>query len=206
MKKLANNTLITTLLLLSMVVSIFGYSSFANAKGKESYKSSYIEYVKQQQKKTKKTLYYSIVDASEDGMPVLLITDCVITGDTGAIDNEAFSAKVYSYSDGEVKYITKMQSTGSGYPLLAKGKYIISGWHHASQRLMVSGAVGYMESSEGFDIEDGDCYKKTWKVVNGKKKNLKSKKISQKKANSLDYYINAFGKSGKTIIHFEKVK
>ncbi len=192
---------LAALLLLSITVSAFGGNSIAAAAGKEVYKSSYIKYAKQQQKKSRKTLYYAIINASDGKMPVLLVTtsDSYIKHDTGAIH-----ADVYSYSDGKVVQITKMQSTGSGYPLLQKDKYIISGWHHSSQRLMVSGANGYMETIDGFGMENTKCHQKSWTIANGKKKDFSSKIISEKKAFSLDYYNNAYEKGGK-IIKFKKV-
>lgn len=194
------------LLLLSVVVSVFGSSSCANAAGKEVYKSSYKKYAKQQQKKSKKQLYYAIINASDGKMPVLLITDGCIMGSEPMINGKnSAHADVYSYSDGKVVYITTMTSTGSGYPLLKKGKYIFSGWHHASQRLMVSGDKGYMDEVDGFGMENAQCHKKSWVVANGKKKDVTTTDISEKKANKLDYYINAYGGGGNEIV-FKKVK
>lgn len=187
---------LTALLLFSAVVSILASSLTISAAGKEKYISSYMQFARQQQKKTKKKLCYAIVNASDGKMPVLLITDSWLKmgGKCTAV------AKVYSYSGSKVVYITKMRSTGSGYPLIKKGKYIISGWHHSSQRLMVSDAKGYMESVEGFGLENGKYYQRTWTVVNGKKRKMATKKISVKKASSLDFYSNG------NIIRFKKVK
>lgn len=194
---------LAALLLFSVMVSVIGGSSIANAAGKEKYKSSYLQFVKQQQKNSQKKLCYAIINASDGKMPVLLVARadfCVKGGKEGAVQ-----ASVYSYSDGKVVHITEMQSTGSGYPLLKKDKYIISGWHHSSQRLMVSGAKGYMDTVDGFGINGGKCHKKSWVVVNGKKQDVTSKVISEKKAAALDYYLNASEHGGKTIV-FKKVK
>lgn len=179
---------LAVLLFFFALFSILGGSLSVSAAGKEKYRSSYMQYVRKQQEKSQKKLFYAIVNASDGKMPVLLIAtadSCLKNGAKGAV-----SAKVYSYSDGKVVYIAKMQSTGSGYPLTQKGKYIISGWHHSSQRLMVSGAKGYMESVDGAGMEIGKGCKKTWTVVNGKKQKLVSKKISIKKASLLYFYSN----------------
>lgn len=190
---------LAALLLFSVAVSVFGGKSSVFAAEKEKYRSSYLQYVKQQQKKSQKKLYYAIINASDGKMPVLLVTDARMR------DKAAVHASVYSYSGGKVVHITEMQSTGTGYPLLKKGKYIISGWHHSSQRLMVSGAKGYMESVDGFGIENAKCHKKSWMILNGKKKDLVLKNISEKKAMALDYYLNAYENGGKAIV-FQKVK
>ena len=65
---------LAALLVFSVVVSVFGGSVAVNAAGKEKYKSSYLQFAKQQQKKTKKKLYYAIINASDGRMPVLLVT------------------------------------------------------------------------------------------------------------------------------------
>ncbi len=201
-KKKMSQQGLAVFLLFSVVVSMLGGSLSVKAAGKEKCRMLYRQYVKQQQKKSKKKLYYAIVNASEDKMPVLLVT----SEDEWMMTNKnAIRASVYSCSDGKVVYITDMQSTGSGYPLIKKGKYIFSGWHHSSQRLMVSGPKGYMESVDGFGMENAKCHKQSWVVVNGRKKNVATKKISEKKANSLDYYINAYGSGGNEIV-FKKVK
>lgn len=192
---------LAALLFFCAVFSISGSNLSVSAAGKEKYRSSYMQYVRKQQEKSKKKLCYAIINASESKMPVLLIATAdswMENGGKGVVE-----AKVYSYSNGKVVYITKMQSTGSGYPLMRKGKYIISGWHHSSQRLMVSGAKGYMESVDGAGLEIGRGYKKTWTAVNGKKRNLVSKEISLKKASSLYFYSND---SEKKTIKFKKVK
>jgi len=190
---------LAALLLFSVTVSIFGGKLSVYAAGKEKYRSSYLQFVKQQQKKSQKKLYYAIINASDGKMPVLLVTTARMR------DKGAVHASVYSYSDGKVVHVTEMQSTGTGYPLLRKGKYIISGWHHSSQRLMVSGAKGYMESVDGFGIENAKCHKKSWTILNGKKEDLVSKNISEKKAMALDYYSNAYETGGK-VITFKKIK
>lgn len=194
---------LAVLLFFAVMVSLLSDTSFSAAvskKGKE--KEAYEQYVKQLQKKSKNTLYYAVINASKDNMPVLLVAkEDWVFSDNG---KNTVAAKVYSYSKGEVVYITEMQSTGSGYPLTKKGKYIMSGWHHSSQRLMVSGATGYMESVSGFGMENAQCYKETWTVANGKTKNHTSQKIGQKKAESLDYYCNAQGDYRGTPIKFKK--
>lgn len=192
---------LAALLLFSIAVSAMGWQTPAAAAGKERYRSSYIRFVKQKQRKTKKKLYYAITNASKDGMPVLLVTTSGAWMKSG---KNAVQADVYSYSS-KVVFIAKMQSTGSGYPLLQKGKYIISGWHHSSQRLTVSGAEGYMESVDGFGMESGKCHKESWTISNGKKKKYVKKTISEKKANALDYYSNAYENGAKEIV-FHRVK
>ena len=193
---------LAALLVFSVVVSVFGGSVAVNAAGKEKYKSSYLVFAKQQQKKTKKKLYYAIINASDGRMPVLLVT----TADAWMKSSKnAVYASVYSYSGSKVVHIAEMQSTGSGYPLLKNGEYIVSGWHHSSQRLKVSGAKGYMKSVDGFGMEHAKCHKKSWTIVDGKKKDFVSKNISQKKALSMDYYMNAYENGGKAIV-FQKVK
>lgn len=191
---------LAALLVFSVLVSVFGGGAAVSAAGKEKYRSSYMQFAKQQQKKTRKKLYYAIIHASEDKMPVLLVTDGRINGGKGAVH-----ASVYSYSDGKVVHIAEMQSTGTAYPLLKKGEYIISGWHHSSQRLKVSGAKGYMQSVDGFGIDKAKCHKKSWTIIDGKKKDFVSKNISQKKAFALDYYANAYENGGK-VIAFKKIK
>lgn len=191
---------LAALLFFFALFSISGSSLSVSAAGKEKYISSYMQYVRKQQEKSKKKLFYAIVNASDGKMPVLLIStagSCLKNGAKGAV-----SAKVYSYSDSKVVYITKMQSTGSGYPLTQKGEYIMSGWHHSSQRLKVSGAKGYMESVDGAGMEMGKGHKNTWTVANGKKQNVVSKKISIKKASSLYFYTND---NEKNTIMFKKL-
>lgn len=190
---------LAAILLFSIAVSMIGGDSLTSAAGKERYKSSYLKYVKQQQKKSRKKLYYAIISASDGKMPVLLMTDSCMKSSKNAVH-----ADVYSYSCSKVVHIASMQSTGSSYPLLEHGKYIISGWHHSSQRLMVSGGTGRMESVDGFGIDNAKCHKKSWTIVNGRKKNYSVKNISMKKAFAQDYYSNAYDKGGKAIV-FKKV-
>lgn len=190
------------LLLFSVVALTLTGGLSAKAAEKEEYISAYKKYAQQQQKKSEKKLYYAIINASEDKMPVLLITDGYT--DTYKVYNAAH-ASVYSYSDGKVVYISDVNSTGPGYPLLKKGKYIFSGMHHSSERLMVSGAKGYVDSVDGFGIEGAQCHKQSWTVANGKKKNISSTDISEKEADSMDYYMNANDNGGKAIV-FKKVK
>jgi len=194
-------------MLFAIAISSLSLAPAASAKTqKNAITKAYIQYAKKMQKKSKKTLYYAIVNASKNGNPVLLISNDIIRGDThqAAEKGSAVGARIYSYSKGKVIYISKMTSTGSSYPLIRKGKYIVSGWHHASQRLLVSGKKGTLEEVSGFGLymEKGydDCHKKEWSVSKGKKKLLSSKKISTKKATSLDYY------HGGKIITFQPIQ
>lgn len=174
-------------------------SAAKKAKAQKAYKK-----YAQQQAKSGKQLYYAIVNASANGMPVLLISKS--TDVFGTKQKFAVTAKVYSYSAGKVVYVTKMQSTGTSYPLLKHGKYILSGWHHKSYQLKVSGAKGYVKAVEGFSMEaSAKCYKSSWTVRNGKKSSLKKTEISQKKAGKLDYYCTPNGNYGGTEIEFHKV-
>jgi len=188
------------LMLLFAIVSSLAFPAGSSAKSRDdTIKEEYKKYVAKKQKKKGRNLYYAIIKASKNKTPVLLISDEIMSSDSntnlGSKKGSAVKAKVYSYSKGKVKFITKMTSTGASYPLLRKGKYILSGWHHASQRLVVNGGKGILEEVSGFYLsEDFPCYKKKWIVTNGKRKKINSKKISQKKATSLDYYHYEIGK------------
>ncbi len=164
-------------------------------------KTAYMNYAKKLQKKNKKKdLYYAVIHASEKKQPVLLISNGVMDYDNL---NPTTNADVYSYNGKKVVYITHMESTGTAYPLVSKGKYIISGWHHKAQRLVVSGNKGYEEETYGFYTEPGNnCYYKKWTVKNGKKSNVVKKKITLKEAEDNDYYST----TGTKIISFKKVK
>lgn len=182
------------LMLFIVLVSslIFSTGSYAKSRN-DTVKEAYKKYVAKKQKKKGRTLYYSIIKASKNKTPVLLIADEIMSGDSnanlGSNKGSAVMARVYSYSRGKIKFITKMTSTGTSYPLLYKGKYILSGWHHATQRLVVDGGKGTLEEVSGFYMAvDFPCYKKKWSVVNGKRKIIYSKKISQDKVDSLNYY------------------
>ena len=52
---------LAAILLFSIAVSMIGGDSLTSAAGKERYKSSYLKYVKQQQKKSRKKLYYAVL-------------------------------------------------------------------------------------------------------------------------------------------------
>lgn len=137
-------------------------------------------------------------------MQVLLISKS--TDIFGTKQKFAVTAKVYSYSVGKVVYLTKMQFTGTSYPLLKHGKYILSGWHHQSYQLKASGAKGFVKAVEGFSVEaSAKCYKSSWTVRNGKKSSLKKMEISQKKAEKLDFYCMPNGNYDGTEIEFHKI-
>lgn len=175
-------------------------TSTATAK-QTKIRKAYKEFAKQQAKSGKQ-MYYAIVNASANEMPVLLLSkNSWIFGKKLAIE-----AKVYSYSHGKVVYVTKMQSTGTSYPLLKSGKYILSGWHHKSYQLKVNGRKGYMKEVSGFGMDQSTkCYKSSWTVISGKKSDQKKTQISIKKAEKLDYYCNPKGDSRGTEITFHKV-
>ena len=175
------------------------------AAKKTEVKKAYGKFAKKLQKKTGKKLYYAMTNASANGMPILLISDQDEV--FGRHKKQAIAAKVYSYSAGKVVYVTKMQSTGTAYPLLKNGQYILSGWHHVSYQLKVSGKKGHMKSVSGmYMYHSAKCYQSSWIVINGKKSNLTKKKISSSKAESLDYYgnIKTQDYNGRIII-FQKV-
>jgi hypothetical protein len=196
-KNLWSAVLIFAIVLGTMFLST-PYEAFASEKSEV--KKAYKSYVQELQENSDKTLGYAMINTSKDGMPVLLVSE-YDDWDDDLSERNAIDADVYSYSAGKVVFITKMQSTGSGYPLIKKGKYIISGWHHSSQRLTVSGKKGYLESVEGFAMEvaNAKCYYKKWTVTNGNKTKKIYQKISMKKAEKMDFY------NGGTEILFHKV-
>lgn len=175
------------------------------AAKKTEVKKAYWKFAKNLQKKTGKKLYYAMTNASANGMPILLISDQDEV--FGGKKKQSVVAKVYSYHAGKVVYVTKMQSTGTGYPLLKHGQYILSGWHHVSYQLKVSGKKGHVKAVSGICMDtSAPCYLSAWTVEKGKKSNMTKKKISSTKAESLDYYYNAANDRvrGK-IIFFQKV-
>lgn len=215
-KKLGKKWLAVALFLAVLVASLgSGVTTKAAVKQqtkvtaakKAEAKKAYWKFAKKLQKKTDKKLYYAMANASANGMPILLIGDQDEVFERHGKQAQAIAAKVYSYSAGKVVYITKMQSTGTAYPLLKNGQYILSGWHHVSYQLKVSGKKGHMKSVSGmYMYNSAKCYQSSWIVTNGKKSNLTKKKISCNKAESLDYYSNVKTQdyNGKIII-FQKV-
>lgn len=195
-------------LLMAVVISSLGNGMTAIAAVKKNTdvttteyteeQKAYCEFAQKLQAKTNKKLYYAVINASATGAPVLLVSNSVF----GKKKKQSVAAEVYSYHNGKVFYITKMQSTGAGYPLLWQGQYIISGWHHASYRLKVAGKKGYVNEVSGFGMMTPEnCCLSSWTVKKGKKSNITKKKISSAKAEKLDYYNTATGKE----ILFQKV-
>ena len=204
--------LFTIVLAFAVIISSLVCVNSSNAASNTKIKKAYKQYLKElKTKKPKKDIYMTIVNTSKEGTPVLLVTDNIIRGDSSheKESGESAHADVYNYVKGKIVYIGNISSTGSGYPIIKKGKYLITGFHHSSDRMTVSGKKGYVEHVEGFGMsnEDGSeydkCYKKTWELVNNKIKNEKSKKIAQSEAEELDYYIAAYD-NGYSVVNFKK--
>ena len=117
-----------------------------------------------------------------------------------ADDRESIEAAVYQYADGKVKLIGKVSSDGTAYPLQYTKNAILSGGNHRSSKLVIKNGKATLKEITRMNMESGKAVLTTYSVENGKKTKVSSKKISQKKAEKLDYYANA---SGAKIISFE---
>lgn len=107
-----------------------------------------------------------------------------------ADDKESIQATVYQYADGEVRLIGKVSSDGTAYPLQYTKNAILYGGHHRSSKLIIKNGKAILKEITRLYMDSGKAVLTTYSVENGKKKKLSSKKISQKKAETLDYYIN----------------
>lgn len=165
----------------------------------------YTEFAKKLQEKEGKKFYMAMVPCDE---PVLLIEENVMrkgvyTDENGQKIHAAVGAEVYQYDEEkeEVVYIGRVTSTGSGYPVMQKGNYILTGFHHSSDRLLVSGGVGKIDRVDGFATEEKVGHLYQLELKDGKETEKMKVEIPAAFAEELDYYA-ADGK----IIAFEKVK
>ncbi len=221
-KSLFSKKLFAIILTFAVLISSLVCGSSSNAASNAKIKKAYKQYLKElKENKPKKDIYMAIVNTSKEGTPVLLVTDGIIGGDSSSEkkSGESAHADVYNYVKGKVVYIGGISSTGSGYPIVKNGKYLITGFHHSSERMTVSGKKGFVEHAEGFGMssEDGSeydqCYKKTWELINNKIKNEKSEKITQSEVEELDYYMAAYDSNnsdnnymtkGYSVVNFKK--
>ncbi len=158
--------------------------------------------------------YIAIVDA---GMPVLLVTDSIIGGDTGEQEKHMNSAHAYmyayNYDKEKVEYIGYINSTGSGYPLLVSDGYVIGGFHHSSRKLTVKDGKGEMEEIDGFYLNKKKLTHTVYSVYHGGEDKISKDKIAIKDMNDEDrhdYYgstlVNEDGTyNDDTYVVFEKL-
>lgn len=215
-RDLFSKKLFTIILAFALVISSLVCVNNSNAAGNTKIKKAYKQYLKElKAKKPKKDIYMAIVNTSKEGTPVLLVTDSIINGDSKPKkeSGESSHADVYNYVKGKIVYIGKISGTGSGYPIVKDGRYLVTGFHHSSDKMIVSGKKGYVEHVEGFGMSNDDgseydkCYKKTWELVNNKIKNEKSEKITQSESEELDYYMTAYDSSNSDrVVTFKKFK
>ena len=192
-------------------LSARGFSVKKEEKPDFDYEKIYRDYASflQAIDSSKKKWYMAIVQSDQ---PVLLMTDSVMKQGSGKDKTfTAVSADVYGYSKekGEVVKIGEIKSTGSGYPILASARYILTGFHHSSDRLCVENGVGIIERVEGFGMESGEGKYSRIQMTNGKQRVLEEIEIPRKLAETLDYYSGwggGFMGEGLEEVKFEKVK
>lgn len=150
----------------------------------------------QKQKKYKSGIAQARISCGE-GEKILVVTP---SDSVYADDREAIKATVYQYADGKVRLIGAVSSDGTAYPLQYTKNAILSGGHHRSSKLIIKDGKATLKEITRMYMESGKAVLTTYSVKNGKKTKLSSKKISQKKAEDLDYYARS---SGAKIISFE---
>lgn len=166
----------------------------------QDYRAAYTAFARKQQKKTGDTLYMKILNS---GQSVLLLTDSgSVYKDQGI---NAVAAKVYRYSDGKVKFVASLRSTGTAYPLCRKGNYLLAGFHHSSMRLKITDAAVTAEQLNGLYTGKKYCRYEKWNLKGKNSRLVKSVKVPAKKAESIDYYTNRSGDYAGKVISFQKV-
>ena len=139
--------------------------------------------------------YIAVVDA---GMPVLLVTDSIIKGDTGKQAKKGYSAHAYmyayDYNEKKVELIGPINSTGSGYPLLVSNGYVIGGFHHSAKKLTMKDGKGEMEVIDGLYLNKKKLTHTVYSVYRCVEDKVSEDKIEIKDMNDedkYDYYCSA---------------
>ncbi len=108
-------------------------------------------------------------------------------------DGETISAVVYQFAGGKVKRIASVQSDGTAYPIMFTKDAILYGGHHRSGKLIIQNGKATLKEITNVYMESGKAVLTTYSVAKGEKTKISSKKISQKKAEKLDYYTQSKG-------------
>lgn len=178
---------IAALLVFCIAVScntVFISASSSSDKAGKAYKK-YIEKLKTQ-KKYKDGIYTATVKSGK-GSDVLIVTDAVFNYE----GKNAVCAYIYQYVKGKVVYIGEICSTGTGYPLCEKDGYILAGYHHSSEKLIVNNGKGEGCIVDGIYLDGRKKAElKKYTMKNGNKKIISSKKIAVSKAEAMDYYYD----------------
>ena len=149
-------------------------------------------------------VYMSIVNV---GIPVLLLSDGGFEDWATESDIYSAHADIYLYypDEDKVKKIGFINSTGSGYPLIFDGEYIIGGFHHLSKRFKIQDGEAILEEADGFYTDSKEGTHKLGKMsVNGDIIDLSvDETLPIDEIEKLDYYALAgYGKE----ISFTKVE
>lgn len=150
-------------------------------------------------KKKYKDAIYTATMKSGQGEDILMVTDSTMSDGTTA------HAEVYQCVGGKIVYIETVYSTGSGYPLCQDGVWLLSGFHHSSEKLRIDYAVGTVYTVEGFGLDKGTGTITKSIVKEDTRKEIETKTITEEEAGRIDYYYNAetLGFMGTPIV-FEK--
>lgn len=188
--------LLATMSIISLLLSTISVSAMSQ-KAQKAYDKK-ITTLKKQSNYKKYGLYTAKVKV-KGGEDILLVS-------AGVFDSKyAISADIYQYQNGKVKFLTKVQSTGTSYPVCKKGNTILTGYHHSSQKYTFEKGKVILEEISGFGTYDDTkaIYKKC-EIKNGKVKKIKETTMSKKKAEKMEYYCNSKGDYRGTPIKFEK--
>ena len=173
------------------------------AENSDAVKAAYDKKVETLKKKERfKDGIYTATVKSAKGEKALLVTDYVFGEEPGVFHNNAIAAWIYQYVDGKVVYIGKITSTGTGYPLCRKGKYLLSGYHHESYRYAIKNGKAIIEELTGLYNADKYGYYTKYSMKKNKWKKLERKRLKKSVAEAMNYYSD--GNFIGTPISFQK--
>ena len=167
-----------------------------DAKETEKIYQDFIEELRKE--KEYKDAIYTATMKSGQGEDILLVAEAVMS------DNTTARAAVYQCVGGRVVFVGYAASTGSGYPLCKDGEWIVSGFHHSSEKLRVDYGVGTAYEVEGFGLGNGSGSINKYIVKEDERILVDIRDITEEEAGELDYYM-ADENYTKTIV-FTEVK
>lgn len=201
MKKLWKRIAVAVLAL--SIVCVGNISKVGAASVKDANKA-YEQFVKKlsTKKKYKEGVYTALVKSGK-GSKVLLVTDGTFEGDPkDAKEQYAVGASVYQYVKGKVVYVGELASTGTASPLCKGGKYVLDGWHHKSEKMVVNNGKATIWVVDGIYLEKQNATLMKCAVKKGVKRTVYKKTISSKKAEKMDFYCdNAEYKTTPIVFH-----
>lgn len=151
------------------------------------------------EKKYKDGIYTASMKSGK-GEDILLVTESVMS------DGTTVFADVYQCVDGKIVYIAYVASTGSGYPLCRDGEWLLSGFHHSSEKLRVDYGMGTAYTVEGYGLGKGTGTIRKYIVKESNPTEIFTKEITEEEAGEADYYYDGETLSFKgTPIVFDKV-